>query len=563
MNARTAQFIRRMQWTPRSSNGVAHLVTLVTAERQRLIQEGDGESLLLLMQSVVSWADGAAPRVQIRVLLEVAEVLGTEFGHTHGPEEMYQRALALAPGDFSITDRARALFEKMNRLPCADAVFLSQACVLDAFSGAQVGLRAKAWRRLGTLRADAGDMEGAVSAFDKALDIQPEVETLLALASALERRAARGDASDAAELYAVVADQVPEDQAHGYRKKVLVLEAKHEAELKAEAQKSAPPPALPVVQRSLAPETYRVSPSLSQRIDDRITERLDQPQPLPIGDGAFSLPRTVSALPPPPAPRLTLLPPPSEGHVPIALGALRSSPPPTGMRARDSAFPRDREVGWARGLIWGVVAGLAVAALGLSPVSTWAALHGPPVVRKAMGVMFGRPTASAVQAPQPAKMASTGTAANAQSEPADRAEAAKPRSDAGEDDPAVAANAAPAPSELSLTVGRLTGKVTRIRGGKLTRKAVTRALSKSDLRVSSCQRALHDESSDLVAVTWLVAPSGRVKWVRAQSPREAQGSAYGCAREILEKLRFPAPRGGAARIEGVVTLAQRTSRRMR
>ena len=122
-----------------------------------------------------------------------------------------------------------------------------------------------------------------------------------------------------------------------------------------------------------------------------------------------------------------------------------------------------------------------------------------------------------------------------------------------------AADAASAPSE-AVAVGRLTGKVTRIRGGKLTRKAVNKALQASDLSADACQRALRDERSDLVAVTWLVAPSGRVKWVRAQSSREAQGTAYGCAREVLKELRFPTLRGGAAKVEGVLTLAQRTSR---
>jgi hypothetical protein len=582
MNARTAQFIRRMQWTPRSSNGVAHLVTLVTAERQRLLQEHDSETLLSLMQSMVSWADGAAPRVQIRVLIEVAEVLGLELGHTHGPEEMFQRAIALAPGDFSTTDRARSLFAKMKQLACADAIFLSQACVLDALSGAQVGLRAKAWRRLGQLRAEVGTLESAVAAFDKALDIQPDVEGLLALAGVLERRAARGDASDAAELYAVVADQVPPDQAHVFLKKSLMLEAKHEAEMKAEAQKNVPPPSLP--QHAPAPETFRVPQAMAQRIDDRITERLDQPQPLPIGDGAFSLPRTFSALPPAPAPRLTLLPPPSEGHVPIALGALRSGPPPTGMRARDSAFPRDREVGWMRGLVWGGFAGLLVAALGLSPVSTWAALHGPPVVRNVMGVMFGRPSASAGHRPSATELARADAArvqqpASKAIEPPSQAPApgalgANPSApaevaakngagpEAGATMPsAVAPTADPGRAASdSVAVGRLTGKVTRIKGGRITRKAVNKTLQASDLSAQSCQRALHDERSDLVAVTWLVAPSGRVKWVRAQSAREAQGTAFGCAREVLKELRFPAPRGGAARVEGVLTLAQRTSR---
>ncbi len=729
MNARTAQLIRRLQWMPRSSNGVAHLVTLLNGERQLLASEGDRSSLVQLVHSIVAWLDTAAPRVQVSMLCELAQALALDAGDGQGAENLYRRALALCPTDFSIAEHAKRLFAQTRDEEAVDHVFMAQANLLDATKGVLPALRAHAYRRLGDMRADLRDLYGASEAYDVALEIEPDVETLIGLAETLELRRGQGDAHEASELYVVIAEQLGPDRGDTYIRRALELNPDSEAaqllastqmfkgrvrEKPAErkprkraaapatkaaaaatpgvprtssqaSEKRAPLPPLgqtapspralgtapglgglpssqPAVRasasalaspavapradtkapagtrppagakapagskasasRSAAPaprapkknaEPFKPSrpagalalslgladaPASSVALEPalpmpRATERKPTLEPAAIASaagqrsaapqaaprsehdanesgqavGSFRIPSTVNSLPPPPSPSLTLLPPPSseaQRNAPDS-SLLRHQPPPTGTRARESSFPpRGRDAGWVRGLVYGLVAGVAIIGVAMSPLPTWAALHGPDAWRALRAATFGSPDVSESHKQDSEVAVAAARAGEAETQPdsAPSAPLSQPLDDEEQGDeprPRAAQGRDSQPRRGHATESgapRLDVRVTQVRGGRFNKRALRALLERAEAEAEApaCEAFAKRGGTERVRAIWVVLPSGKVKWVRAKRPNDARTRGFACARDSIEALRFPKPRRGQARIEALLTL---------
>jgi len=468
--------------TPRSHRGVDELLRLLQAERHALLASGDRHALLSLLESLVRWAEGAAPSIQVRILAEAAVLRASDLGDADGSEEMFLRVLALAPANFSITDSARRFMHAPFTPRSIDRIFLKQASLLEA-APMPPSVCGIGWCRLGALRAELSDRDGAIEAFEIALEVAPNLTALLGLAEQLEGRAASGDLKDAADLLRLAAELSETEQSKLLLKRADRLEQAKPAFVPAPV----PPQSLPKT------DTPPATP------DSPISLEVD------IDDADIAGP---------------------EHHAPIRLTpthAANSMPPQLSNQRRYLA--------------------LAMVAFGL-------VLAGFAFVGRSLLTGPSAPVTTRADVPEGRAPAATST-------------------ESGDDGPALevavaaaslqTAAAAPVRDDKPSTKPKprffLNGKIIRMRGGSLSRAALFRALRETDLQSPNCERAASVErKQDALAVRFVVERSGRVKSVRTPHPRDARNPLFACTRDALRATHFPRPRGGSARLEGVLEL---------
>lgn len=478
MKSKSNQLLRRIVSTPRSHRGVDELFKLVQSERHPLPEQGDRRDLLLLLESIVGWAEGAATSVQVRVLAEAAEVLASDLGHREGPEEMYLRALSLAPADFSLSDRARRLMHCPFSPEVVERIFARQATLLDV---AQMppAVVAIGFCRLGELRADLTMLDASIQAFERALEIAPNLTALLGLAKQLERRKGPGDLGDAAELYRLAAELSEAEQG-----KMWLERAKELSSAKNLAREPARALPLPSPAAQVPEASHDPAPSFEVHVDMR-DQTLDGP----------------------------------EDHAPpIAISRSRAA---DSLPAR---APNRLRVASAALLLGSLIA-----------LSTW-------VVSRFVGGNQTKTQASSVAAAKAARASEPASTAPAPVEVAVAAATPAPEP--------MASAVEPAPKQL-----RMKGKITRIRGGKLQRSSLVRALRKANVEGDHCTRALgQPEKLDALELRFTIDRTGHASAIKAVQPRQARSASFACTRDTLKAVSFPRPRGGPARVEAALEL---------
>ena len=128
----------------------------------------------------------------------------------------YLRSLESEPTQLEPLNKLDAMLSARSEYERLETILALHAKALRELDGVDLAALGGIYGRLGQLRAERAtrgsqeDVDGAIEAYDQALDLAPSSETILALAQLYEQRDHEGDAAQAAELFYTLGDVLGE-----------------------------------------------------------------------------------------------------------------------------------------------------------------------------------------------------------------------------------------------------------------------------------------------------------------------------------------------------------------
>ncbi len=229
MDPETLELLRCLHMGPYDAAGLTHLEALLQSQRAALRGRGDLGTLTELGELLEEWSGSVTDAgVGARTLLRAAEVAETDLLQPERAIELYEQALRRDPTQLHALERLHELRAAVGQLAELETAMAAQASALDSL---EAGLRrsegdqspsryavfrAAVYTQLGELRADEqGDLPGAIDAFERALDAEPDTEVIRKLAELLVMRRGEGDRQRAADLYCTLGDALDDAEAIG------------------------------------------------------------------------------------------------------------------------------------------------------------------------------------------------------------------------------------------------------------------------------------------------------------------------------------------------------------
>jgi hypothetical protein len=521
MDSLTLELFRTLQSGPYDEPGLTRIRGLLRTQRRALRAHNDLATLNEIIELLTCWAVAACDvRLGAIAFREAADIAQYELRQPSLAKELRTRAVAEGNG------------------------------------GDQASVVVSAYTALGKRRSEAGDLNGAIDAYERALDVQPDIDIVLRLAELFALRSAPGDAEQSADLYCTVGELL------GNPKGIVMLE-------RALVQVPSHAPAKMLLGQYLLPghtepkRTLLGMPSPTFELTGPLLANLAEPS------------SSASA---PTAPRLK---PPAISFQPHA----STQPASATDRARpllssltpvvvdDKSVPRRKPSAprkrWAIGAT--AVAGMAAAlsvffmprhedarddARGLSPTrgESVKALPRSAAPESTQRMAAAQPSAAtragaggpATPIPTPeAKPSKPETAASAPIvAPAGSAVSAPaspstPAAVSGESDesPSATAAAEPSPSAVQPMF-----KFATLRGGKLSEPQLTAAIDKVAPKLERCYAETlrkRPHSAGRLTFSWTVRPSGHVTRVKKVSGTIDDATLTRCTTQALETTHFP------------------------
>jgi tetratricopeptide (TPR) repeat protein len=131
-------------------------------------------------------------------------------------------------------NRVEPLLSARGQFQRLETIVGIQAHALDEMGtgGAEAETRAYVWRTLGRLRIEnLGDTDGAIEAFEHALEAEADADTLSQLANLYAARGREGDAHQAADLYCTLGDALGAPDGIAFVEAALNIAPDHEESL--------------------------------------------------------------------------------------------------------------------------------------------------------------------------------------------------------------------------------------------------------------------------------------------------------------------------------------------
>jgi len=496
MDSQTLELFRCLQSGPYDETGLERIRRLLQTQRRLLRMKNDTATLAEIIELMQGWAEATPePRLATLAMLEASDIAERELRQ---PE----RAAQL---------RAEA---------SADA---------DERDAAQ---KAEHFAALGARRGEAGDLDGAIEAYERALDAAADVEIIYALADLYTQRARSGDAEQAADLYCTLGDVLGNPEGILMLERALALAPKHvEARKLFDSYVAAQYPSAGKVPPPLAASAR--SPAAAG--PPPYTPRRQPNQPPPAASGWSSLPPIVVE---------DAAQRPKRGARRLLIGtALAASAAAVAVVLAIYTGKLDTNQ-------LGVNQVLVAVGIAHAPAPPVVALPTPPV---AAGVSLPAPepsmantatagsTAATGTVPTPAPTASAATDTNiapeASAVPNQQAESATPKA---------AAQTAVAPE-----VHALFDQVS-VRGGKLNDQQLSAAIDKATPKLERCYaEALKDKPKTKGKLTfgWTVRTNGKATSVKELSGSIKDHELSRCTAQVIEGTHFPKPHKQAAQIK--------------
>jgi hypothetical protein len=387
-----------------------------------------------------------------------------------------------------------------------------------AAGGDQAAGRGVVYGVLGGLRSEVGDLDGAIAAYEQALDAAAEPEVILCLAELFAKRGGADDLQQAADLYCTLGEAEGNPDGIPMIERALDLLPSHaEAMALLEQYLSA---------RALRARSGRtvVGFKLDAVLEAVKTARAsDSVPPAPLTP---SQPPTAAAVAPVPA------------AAPSAPVIARASLPPVGLDDEPALAPRRRlalrHKGWLGGAA--VVAGLASALF----------VFGMPGTKPAPAPSLVTAGAVAVPStPAPVPVPALPVAPPIPSTPPPVAPA-----------PAVV-DAVPAPEapakphhvaphvQLALTLAKL-------RGGRLSDAQLAAGLETATGKLERCyaqtlKKKAHTEGR--LTLSWMIRTNGRVMRVKKVSGTIKDPALYRCTAGVIASTHFAKPKKKSAQVQ--------------
>ncbi|HEY2735478.1 MAG TPA: hypothetical protein VGI70_15880, partial [Polyangiales bacterium] len=194
MEPLTLELFRCLQSEPYDESGLTQIRDLLSRQRQLARAKQNLSTLADLIPLLEGWAIGAGPgRLASEALLEAADIAENELGKSDLAMRLRSSAAAQSGGDRSSVNSAAAYVALARR------------------------------------RSDAGDIDGAIDAYEHALKMEAELATVRQLADLFAKRAAPGDAEQAADLYFTLADVLGKPDGIAMAERALAQQPGHRA----------------------------------------------------------------------------------------------------------------------------------------------------------------------------------------------------------------------------------------------------------------------------------------------------------------------------------------------
>jgi tetratricopeptide (TPR) repeat protein len=539
MDSQTLELFRCLQSGPYDEAGLEHIRGLLQPQRRLLRARNDLLTLIEIIELLQGWAEATSdPSVGTLAMLEASDIAERELRQPERAAQLRAQASANA----------------------------------DERDAAQ---QANHFGSLGARRSEAGDFDGAIEAYERALDADANVEVIYALAELYTQRGRPGDGAQAADLYCTLGDVLGNPDGIVMLERALALQPKHgEARALFDSYVAAQYP------------SPGKGPPLAARPRQLAAAAAPQRQLAP----AAARPRQLApaAAPPPYAAPPQLLTPPVMGSSQPGWSSL----PPIVV---EDSLSSESKRGGMRWLVGGTALAFVTSAAVVFAMSTGRFEAGKAAVTHVLASVGVAPTptpsvlppstpppaavgASADTPPSAAVGASTdtppSTAVGASADaPAVTPPTAVPSAAADAPTTAAAAEAASAPEaktipehpasdeeppEASSKSAATTPEVhallelATLRGGKLNDAQLSAAIDKATPKIERCYaQALKDKPRTKGRLTfgWTVRTNGKAASVKQLGGSIKDGELGRCTVQAITATRFPKPHKQSAQIK--------------
>jgi outer membrane biosynthesis protein TonB/tetratricopeptide (TPR) repeat protein len=206
MDPQTLELLRLLQASAHDAESYAQIRSLLAGQRRKLAAADDRATLADISELLEVWAEGAPPGMAAGALNEAALIAEEDLEQAERAVQLYTQSFQRDPGEESTLTKLEAMLARRNDRERFETLLASQAAALVERGASDPALPASLYKRLGGLRADRGDIGGAIDAYEQVLELDANPEILRVLAEAYTLRGGVADAAQAADLYYTLGD---------------------------------------------------------------------------------------------------------------------------------------------------------------------------------------------------------------------------------------------------------------------------------------------------------------------------------------------------------------------
>jgi tetratricopeptide (TPR) repeat protein len=553
MDPLTLELFRCLQSEPYDESGLQRIRSLLSKQRRALAAQRDLAMLGEIVHLLEDWAMSAAdPRVGVRALQDAASIAERELKDPALAARLRatgRTAIAAASGREAISAAraAKAAPGARDANPALQARVAKPASVEPQASGA-AGHVAQARKCQA-----AGDIDGAIEAYEQALNAEAELATVRQLADLFAQRAGAGDAQQAADLYCTLGELLGKPEGVAMLERALAQCPEHTAAKALLATYTGAPK--PAQRRPLldSPSALAAVQAKVQAPPLVLVRREAIQQPPPLAAATFALPSGA-----PLAPVSSLTPVVRQDVAEEVLpeqrrSSLRRWLAIGGLLTAGSAAAAAFVVSQGRFDASSSMTSLAATAHGATPTEN--AAPATPVLPPSTPVVPSAAAASGASVPTaaPAAPVIEAPAATASSASADKT-AAAPGSDSNTVAPTPTAaptddtNAKPAAKSSVVALFDLA----KLSGGKLNPAQLSAALDKTTPKLEGCYAQLlkkKPRAKGRLTFQWTLRLNGRIASLKKLNDTINDMALTQCTQQAILDTRFPKPRKQAAQVK--------------
>ena len=216
MDEQATELLRTLQSGVHDGASFARIEALLPLQRASLAKADDRATLADISELLELWAQEAPGSLGGKATEWAAAIAESDLGQAERAVQLYQLCLEREPLNVEPLAKLDTLLRERGAMVELERILAEHARRLCATEGADPGVVAGVFRRLGDLRAErckAGgkpELNAAIEAYEQALDLAVDTDILLILAELYERRGADGDAAQAAEFFCTLGDVLGE-----------------------------------------------------------------------------------------------------------------------------------------------------------------------------------------------------------------------------------------------------------------------------------------------------------------------------------------------------------------
>ncbi len=230
MDQQTLELLRVLQSDERDAGALQQIQSLLP--RARLGAGDDRAALADISELLEVWAETAPPELAAAVTVEAAQIADEDLEQAERALQLYMQSLSRAPSELEPLRKLDALLLKRGEREQLEAILVAHAEALCAVKDVDPALCARVYQHLGQVRAERGiDLDAAIEAYERSLDLAPEPGVIAELAELYARRGSNGDAAQAADLLCTLGDVLGAEQGAPMLERSLDLVPGHEAAL--------------------------------------------------------------------------------------------------------------------------------------------------------------------------------------------------------------------------------------------------------------------------------------------------------------------------------------------